>query len=39
MYIDKSAPKGVALYYSVSSVDSQNPANESSRTAEVQAEE
>ena len=39
MYIDKDAPKGVRLYYSVSSIDNAHPANESKRTAETQAEE
>lgn len=39
MYIDKEAPRGVALYYSVSSVDSERPANESRRSAETQSEE
>ena len=39
MYIDNEAPKGVVMYYSVSSVDSERPANESKRTAEARAEE
>ncbi|NLZ17481.1 MAG: hypothetical protein GX087_07080 [Desulfobulbaceae bacterium] len=39
MYIDNDAPKGVVLYYSVSSIDSEHPANESARTAEARAEE
>ena len=39
MYIDNEAPRGVVLYYSVSSVDSEYPANESERTSEARAEE
>ncbi len=39
MYIDKDAPKGVTLFYSVSSLDSERPANESRRSGETQSEE
>lgn len=35
LFIDKSAPQGVPLYYSVSSIDSRKPANESARSAEA----
>ena len=38
MYIDRNPPKGT-VYYAISSVDGENPPNESTRTAEVRAEE
>ena len=37
LFVDGQAPAG-DVYYSVSSIDTQNPANESARSAEVQAE-
>ena len=39
MFIDKSAKPGVVYYYSISSVDGEQPANESRRTSEVRSEE
>ncbi len=35
MFIDTQAPQNVPLLYSVSSIDTQNPANESAKTPEV----
>lgn len=35
LFIDKTAPQGVGLSYSVSSMDSRKPANESTRSPEV----
>ena len=35
LFVDKSAPQGVQLYYSVSSIDGRKPANESARSAEA----
>lgn len=37
IFIDETAAKGQALFYSVSSIDEQNPPNESQRSAEVRA--
>lgn len=35
MFIDTKAPQNMTVYYSVSSVDEQNPANESAKSPEV----
>lgn len=38
MFIDKKAPKGTEIFYSVTSIDGRKPANESERTPEVMVE-
>ena len=35
MFIDTKAPQKVQLFYVVSSIDTQNPANESAKSSEV----
>ena len=38
MFIDKKAPRGTEIFYSVTSIDSRKPANESEKTPEVRVQ-
>jgi len=38
MFIDTKAPSGVPLFYSVSSIDTQSPGNESARSTEIRVD-
>ncbi len=39
LFVDQAAPLGVQLFYTVTSIDTQNPANESAKSSEVKIAE